>query len=305
MGYERHIPAMAEEVADLLVTDPDGIYIDATLGTGGHTAYLMDHVPGSFRVIGLDQDRLAIEEARGFLERHSGRIEFLHGNFRNIKDLAGVESCTGIVADLGISSLQLSDDRRGFSYQGDGPLDMSMGEEARSVTELLATAGEREISLLIKEFGEERRHRAIAREIARIGRESPITTTGELRAAVERVAGQHGLMAVLSRVFQAFRIWANSEMDALEEFLPQAVELLEPGGRIVVISYHSLEDRIVKRFFKLEESGCVCPPDFPECRCAKKKRLRIMTRRPIRPSKEELQKNQRARSAKLRAAERI
>ena len=305
MGYERHIPAMAEEVADLLVTDTGGLYIDATLGTGGHTAYLLDHVPGSFRVIGLDQDRLAIEKASGFLERHSGRIEFLHGNFRNIKDLTGVANCTGIVADLGISSLQLSDVLRGFSYQEDGPLDMSMGEGAQSVSKLLATAGEKEISYLIKEFGEERRHRAIAREIARIGRENPMTTTGELRAAVERATGQHGLMATLSRVFQAFRIWANSEMDALEEFLPQAVELLEPGGRIVVISYHSLEDRIVKQFFKLEESECICPPDFPECRCAKKKRLRIMTRRPVRPSREELQKNQRARSAKLRAAERI
>lgn len=305
MGYERHIPAMAEEVAGLLVTDTGGIYIDATLGTGGHTAYLMDHSPGSFRVIGLDQDRIAIEEARGFLERYSDRIEFIHGNFRNIRDLAGVASCAGIVADLGLSSLQLSDPRRGFSYQEDGPLDMSMGEEARQVTELLATAEEREISLLLKRFGEERRHRSIAREIARTNLRSPITTTGELRAAVERAAGQHGLMATLSRVFQAFRIWANNEMDALEEFLPQAVELLEPGGRIVVISYHSLEDRIVKRFFKLEESGCTCPPDFPECMCEKEKRLRIMTRRPIRPSKEELQENQRARSAKLRAAERI
>ncbi len=305
MGYERHIPVMAREVADLLVTDLDGIYIDATLGTGGHTGYLMDNLDGSFNVIGLDQDRIALGEARSSLERHSHRIEFLLGNFRKIKSLVGVARCAGIVADLGISSLQLSDPRRGFSYQWDWPLDMSMGEGARSVTELLATAEERDISLLIKKFGEERRHRTIAREISRTSRRAPITTTGELRAAVERSAGQHGLMATLSRVFQAFRIWANSEMEALEEFLPQAVDLLEPGGRIVVISYHSLEDRIVKQFFKLEESGCTCPPDFPECRCAKEKRLRIITRRPIRPSKEELEENQRARSAKLRAAERI
>jgi 16S rRNA (cytosine1402-N4)-methyltransferase len=305
MGYEQHIPALVREATDLLVTGADGVYIDATLGTGGHTAYMMENIPGSFRVIGLDQDTRAIEEARRFLAPHSDRIQFVHGNFRDIQDLVGVESCRGIIADLGLSFLQLSDTDRGFSYQQNAPLDMSMGLGARSVTELIATAGEREISEIIKEYGEERRHRSIAREICRSSSEAPLTTTGELRAAVERAASPHGLMATLSRVFQAFRIWANDEMGALEDFLPQAAGLLEPGGRIVVISYHSLEDRIVKQFFKLEQAGCVCPPDLPECRCEKEKRLKILTRRPIRPSEEEIRVNRRARSAKLRAAERI
>ncbi|HER43025.1 MAG TPA: 16S rRNA (cytosine(1402)-N(4))-methyltransferase, partial [Candidatus Eisenbacteria bacterium] len=192
-----------------------------------------------------------------------------------------------------------------FSYLNDGPLDMSMGEDGRSVRQLISTGSEREIGRVIRDFGEERRYRAVAREIVRERERGPVTGTHHLRRAVERALPEKGRMSSLSRVFQAFRIWSNEELESLEDFLPQALDLLRPGGRLVVISYHSLEDRIVKRFMKREEEGCVCPKEFPECRCGKTSRVKIITRRPVRPSQREMAENPRARSARLRAAERI
>jgi 16S rRNA (cytosine1402-N4)-methyltransferase len=305
MKYERHIPVLVEEVSSLLVTRRDGLYIDATLGTGGHAGHLLERCGASLRMIGIDRDGQAIEEARRLLTRFAGRITFIRGNFRHIGELVRGVMCDGILADLGISSLQLSDRQRGFSYLSDGPLDMSMGGKSRSVERLMASGSEREICMIIRTFGEERKCRAIARAIVKERNERSITSTGQLRKVIERVIPERGKMSSLSRVFQAFRIWANEELESLEEFLPQAVELLRPGGRLAVISYHSLEDRIVKTFFKREEAGCICPPEFPECRCEKIIRLKTVTRRPVRPSKQEVEENARARSARLRAAERI
>lgn len=296
---------MAEEATRLLLTDPDGRYIDATLGTGGHTMRLLGAGGGSLSVTGLDRDMRAIEEAKRKLASFADRVTFLHGNFRRIDTLAAKPPYDGILADLGLSSLQLSDPDRGFSYLTDGPLDMSMGGEGRSVQMLVSKGNEREIGDVLRDYGEERRYRAVAREIARERAENPITGTHHLRRVVERALPVKGRMSSLSRVFQAFRIWSNEELESLEEFLPQSVDLLKPGGRLVVISYHSLEDRIVKRFLKREEEGCVCPKEFPECRCGRSSRMNIITRRPLRPSQRETTENPRARSARLRAAERI
>jgi 16S rRNA (cytosine1402-N4)-methyltransferase len=305
MGYEQHIPVMVEEVLELLVTTSDGIYIDATLGTGGHAGKILERGGENLRLTGLDRDRRALEEAKRVLARFSGRISLALGNFRDIKDLVMGAACDGVLADLGLSTLQLSDPHRGFSYQADGPLVMSMGEEKRSVKRLIASGSERDLSMIIRTYGEEKRYRAIARAIVRARSDRPIESSGQLRDVIERAIPEKGKMASLSRVFQAFRIWANEELESLEEFLPQAVELLKPGGRLVIISYHSLEDRIVKTFFKKEETGCICPPEFPECRCQGTKRMRTITRRPIRPTKQEVEANPKARSARLRAAERI
>ena len=304
MEYEKHIPVLAEEATRYLLTDPDGRYIDATLGTGGHTLRLID-AGRSLSVTGLDRDIRALGEAKRRLARCAGRITFVHGNFRQIGTLASEPPYDGILADLGISSLQLSDPERGFSYLSDGPLDMSMGGEGRSIQRLISEGSERDIGAVLRDFGEERRYRAVAREIVRERARGPIGGTHHLRRVVERALPARGRMSSLSRIFQAFRIWSNEELESLEEFLPRSLDLLKPGGRLVVISYHSLEDRIVKRFLREEEKGCVCPKEFPECRCGREARVRIMTRRPVRPSRHEMAENPRARSARLRAAERI
>jgi 16S rRNA (cytosine1402-N4)-methyltransferase len=305
MGYERHIPVMVEETMRLLLTRGDGFYIDATLGTGGHAWHILERGGKQLRLVGLDRDGMALAEAKSFLAPFSERVTFTLGNFRHIKNLVGTAACDGVLADLGLSTLQLSDPGRGFSYQTDGPLVMSMGEGGRSVEELLAAGSERQLGTIIRTYGEERRYRSIAREIVKARREGPIERTGQLRDIIERAIPERGKMSSLSRVFQSFRIWSNEELESLEEFLPQAVELLRPGGRLVVISYHSLEDRIVKQFFKKEEAGCICPPEFPECRCQETKRMRTITRRPIRSASSEVEANPKARSARLRAAERI
>jgi 16S rRNA (cytosine1402-N4)-methyltransferase len=186
-----------------------------------------------------------------------------------------------------------------------GPLDMAMGEDGLSVAEFISSSEEREIADMLREYGEERRSRAIAREIVRLRDSRGMESTLQLREAVSRAAPARDVNGTLSRVFQALRVWANGELESLSEFLPAAVEHSNPGARIVVISYHSLEDRIVKRFFRQEALGCVCPKDFPECRCGKLPRLTVLTRSAVRPSPEEIERNSRSRSAKLRAAERL
>ncbi len=305
MAFEEHIPVLAEEALRLLLTDPEGRYIDSTLGTGGHTLRLLDAGGASLEVTGLDRDARAIEEARRRLAGFSGRVTFLHGNFRRIGALASNPPYDGILADLGLSSLQLSDPERGFSYLRDGPLDMSMGGEGRSIRDLVSEGSEREIGRVIRDLGEERRYREVAREIVKERSAGPITGTHHLRRVVERALPVRGRMGSLSRIFQAFRIWSNEELESLEDFLPQSLDLLGRGGRLVVISYHSLEDRMVKRFLRREEEGCICPKEFPECRCGRTGRVKIITRRPVRPSERERMSNPKARSARLRAAERI
>jgi 16S rRNA (cytosine1402-N4)-methyltransferase len=303
--YVYHTPVMADTVTAFLLERPGTFYIDATVGTGGHTEALCVAGGDRITVLGIDRDRSALEVARSRLAPFGNRVSLVCGNFRDVAELVDTEGCDGFMLDLGLSSFQLSDANRGFSYQQDGPLDMAMGKDARSVRDLLATASVEEIGRILAEYGEVKRNRAVARAVVGARERKRIERTRELRAVVERVIPQRGSMAALSRIFQAFRIWANGEMENLRGVLPDALDLLRPGGRLVVISYHSLEDRIVKRFFRREERGCICPPDFPECKCGRMPRLTVLTPKPVLPSAREVEGNPRARSARLRAAAKI
>lgn len=301
----RHIPVMAETAVELLLPRPGGLYVDGTVGTGGHAELILGAGDGRTELVGVDRDPGAIAEARARLAPFGSRATLVCGNFRDIASFLGGRKADGVLLDLGVSTYQLSDANRGFSYSSNGPLDMAMGRDGRSVGAFVTSADEKEICSVLREYGEERRARAIAREIARFRESRGMETTLQLREAVAKAAPREDLNGTLSRVFQALRIWANGELESLSTFLPSAVECLNPGARIVIISYHSLEDRIVKRFFRDEEKGCVCPRDFPECRCGRSPRLVVVTRSALRPSEEEIERNSRSRSAKLRAAERL
>jgi len=300
-----HTPVMADIVTAFLLEKPGSFYIDGTAGTGGHTEALLVAGGDRITVFGIDRDRSVLETARSRLAPFGARVSLVCGNFRDVAGLVGARGCDGFMLDLGLSSFQLSDAARGFSYLQDGPLDMAMGDDGRSVRDLLASAGVEEIGRILKEYGEVIRSRAVARAIVEARERERIERTRQLRVAVERVIPQRGRLAALSRIFQAFRIWANEELDNLRAVLPDALDLLRPGGRIAVISYHSLEDRIVKHFFRREERGCTCPPDIPECRCGRKPRLLVLTPKPVLPSADEVAGNPRARSARLRVAEKV
>lgn len=299
-----HQPVMKREVLDYLVKDPEGLYVDCTLGTGGHALEILRR-NRKVNLIGVDRDEAALEIARERLKSFAPRVEFFLGNFREPERYLGERRCSGFLLDLGISSFQLSDERRGFSYMKDGPLDMSMGSGSRSVVKFITSADTRMIKDVLKEFGEVRTPGRIARSIIETRDRQKIERTFQLRDIVAGVVPPHRLYGTLSRVFQALRIWANDETGSLDDFLKSSLRHLKSGGRIVIISYHSLEDRLVKRFFRSKAKGCICPPDFPVCTCGKKPELRIITRRPVTPGREEIEENSRARSAKLRAAERI
>jgi len=305
MSAIRHIPVLADTAVELLLARRVGFFVDGTIGTGGHTELILGRSGERAEVLGIDRDRGAIEEARVRLVAFGSRVRLVRGNFREIASLLGGRKADGFLLDLGVSTYQLSDPKRGFSYMASGPLDMAMGEDGRSVEEFISSADEKEIAGVLRQYGEERRSRSIARGIVRLRNSRGIETTLQLRDAVVKVAPHKDVNGTLSRVFQALRIWANGELENLEAFLPQAVEHSNPGARIVIISYHSLEDRIVKQFFRQEERGCTCPRDIPECRCGRLPRLAVLTRSAVRPSPEEVERNPRARSAKLRAAERL
>jgi len=300
-----HTPVLVDEVVRFLMTGREGKYIDGTVGMGGHAEAILEAGGEKVRLIGIDRDPKALAEAEARLRRFGDRATLVRGNFSEISEQLAGGKCEGILLDLGISSLQIADRDRGFSYLADGPLDMAMGPDGGDVEELVDTATEPQLAGIIREYGEERRSRAIAREICRERSAGRIENTARLRAAIERAAPARDTISTLARVFQALRIWANRELEALAAFLPAALEICAPGGRLVLISYHSLEDRTVKRFFQAEEKGCTCPSDFPECVCGRQPRLRVLTRRPVVPGEKEISDNPRARSARLRAAERL
>jgi 16S rRNA (cytosine1402-N4)-methyltransferase len=305
MSTVRHTPVLAEAAVELLLARKSGLFVDGTVGTGGHAELILETAASSTEVLGIDRDAGALDVARARLAGFGTRVKFVCANFRDIARLLDGRKADGFLLDLGVSTYQLSDAKRGFSYMANGPLDMAMGRDGLSVGEFIATSEEREIAAVLREYGEERRARAIAREIVRFRDSRGMETTLQLREAVAKVASPRDVNGTLSRVFQALRIWANGELESLSEFLPAAVEHSNRGARIVVISYHSLEDRVVKRFFRQEALGCVCPKDLPECRCGKLPRLAVLTRSAVRPSPEEIERNSRSRSAKLRAAERL
>ncbi len=309
-----HIPVLAEEVMSILAPAPGSLQIDATLGGGGHTERILEATDPDGRLLGLDADGAAIARVDGRLRpRYGDRLVLRQANFRELAGVArdaGFDAVDGTLFDLGLSSYQLADSGRGFGFRAGGPLDMRF-DASRGVpaSDLLATLDAAELTALFRRYGEEPKAGRIARAIVDARRTAPVATAEELAALVERVSPRNPRQPrrthPATRVFQALRIAVNEELDALQEGLAAAVDLLRPGGRLVVLSYHSLEDRIVKRFFAAERRGCVCPPEIPVCVCGRNPRLRLLTRRSVTPTPAEIEANPRARSARLRAAERL
>ncbi len=310
---EGHLPVLAEEVIEMLQPAAGSLQIDATVGGGGHTERILEASDPDGRLLGLDADGAAIARVAQRLERFGDRLVLRQANFRElgaVAPAAGFGAVDGLLFDLGLSSFQLADTERGFGFRAGGPLDMRFdATRGVSAAELLVTLDATELTALFRRFGEEPFAPRIARAIVEARRSAPITTAEELAALVERVAprtapGRRRIHPA-TRVFQALRIAVNEELDALSEALAAAVDLLRPGGRLVVLSYHSLEDRIVKRFLDAERKGCICPPSVPVCVCGRTPRLRLVTRPSLTPTDAEIAANPRARSARLRAAERI
>jgi 16S rRNA (cytosine1402-N4)-methyltransferase len=309
-----HIPVLAEEVMSMLAPAPGSLQIDATLGGGGHTERILEATDPDGRLLGLDADGAAIARVVDRLQpRFGDRLVTRQANFRELATVApqaGFGQVDGAFFDLGLSSFQLADTERGFGFRAGGPLDMRF-DTSRGVpaAELLATLDAAELTALFRQYGEEPKAPRIARAIVDARRTAPVRTAEELAALIERVAPpnprQPRRTHPATRVFQALRIAVNQELDALQEALSAALDLLRPGGRLVVLSYHSLEDRIVKRFIAAERRGCVCPPEVPICVCGRNPRLRLLTRPSITPTAAEVEANPRARSARLRAAERL
>jgi 16S rRNA (cytosine1402-N4)-methyltransferase len=313
-GTSRHEPIMTAEVAAMLDPRPGRSYIDATVGGGGHAERILAASDPDGRLLGLDADGAAIARVRDHLGPHFGsRLRLRQANFRDLATVApaeGFEAVDGCLFDLGLSSDQLADSARGFGFRTGGRLDMRF-DTGRGVpaAELLATLGSDELTALFRRYGEEPFAGRIARAIVEARRAGPIETAEELAALVARVtpgrAPGRRRIHPATRVFQALRIAVNEELDALRDGLAAAVELLQPGGRLVVLSYHSLEDRIVKRFIQAERRGCTCPPEAPVCICGRQPRLRLVVPRGLVAAEAEIAQNPRARSARLRAAERL
>lgn len=319
--YSQHVPVMMDEVLERLQPRPGGQYIDGTLGGGGHTAAILERSAPDGRVLGIDADLHALERVKIRLQDaiNSGRLQLMHGNFvdlAQIVDEASLTSIQGILLDLGFSSDQMDDSQRGFSFSADGPLDMRLDQSlAVSASDLVNSASEEELADIFWRYGEENRARRIARRIVRERAKGSITRTSQLAAlAAAGVRYKAGTIHPATRVFQALRIAVNHELENLEAALPQMLDVLSQcseagikpgmvGGRMAIISFHSLEDRIVKMFMRREAKDCLCPPQTPVCICGHKARLRILTPKPLVPSAQEIANNPRARSAKLRAAE--
>jgi len=311
---DGHLPVMVEEVVTMLAAVPGSLQIDATLGGGGHAERILEASDPDGRLLGLDADGAAIARVRARLTpRFGDRLRLRQANFRELAAVGPAEgfgSVDGCLFDLGLSSFQLADAGRGFGIRTGGPLDMRF-DTGRGVpaAELLASLGTAELTALFRKYGEEPFAGRIARAIVEARRVAPVRTAEELAALIERVAPARapGRRRVhpATRVFQALRIAVNEELDALEAGLAAALDLLRPGGRLVVLSYHSLEDRIVKRFFQAERRGCTCPPEVPVCVCGRAPRLRLVVSKGLVPGEAEIAANPRARSARLRAAERL
>jgi 16S rRNA (cytosine1402-N4)-methyltransferase len=304
-----HIPVLAEEVRKLLAVRPGDTVVDATFGAGGHAALLAADLRGHGKLLAIDRDSSARTYFERFRRRTGVQARFLRGEFATVLGQLAANGmlADAILLDLGVSSMQIDQPERGFSYAVDAPLDMRMDMTADvTAAELVNHMPERELEQVFRRYGEERFARQISRAIGRRRREGPLERTGQLvetiKAAIPAPA-RFGEGHPAKRVFQALRIAVNDELGQLENALPAALSMLPPGRRLAVISFHSLEDRIVKRFFQVEQRGCVCPPDFPVCACGREPALRIVTPKVVRPSARETALNPRAASARLRVAE--
>jgi len=289
----------------MLEPERGGLFVDATVGAGGHAESLLERGT-EIRLLGIDRDPDALALAGERLARFAERVELVAGDFADLDALLSEQPpAAGILADLGVSSMQLDRGERGFSFRRDGPLDMRMGRSGRTAADIVATASVDELSRIFRDYGEERMAAKIARGIVAERTRGPIQTTRQLARIVAGEKGSREKIDPATRVFQALRIEVNQELVALGRFLAAAVARLKPGGRLAVISYHSLEDRIVKDAFRRDSGVCSCPPKLPTCICGARAALKLLTRRPIRPGEAELRRNPRSRSARLRVAEKL
>ena len=304
-----HVPVLLQEVITALQPQPGGIYVDGTVGAGGHAAAVLEASAPDGQLYGFDQDHSALEIAAGNLAKFGNRVHLAHANFKHLDQTIrrlNVSPVNGILLDLGVSSMQFDQPDRGFSFQADGPLDMRMNPTTgQTASDLVNKLPQDELANLIYKYGEERQSRRIARAIVQA---RPIYSTQELAAIVAKATwkpGKAGRSKIhpATQTFQALRIAVNNELTILEQVLPQALRLLKPKGRLAVISFHSLEDRIVKQFFRQEAQDCICPPEQPICTCRHKSTVSIITKKPISPTLAEIDVNPRARSAKLRVVE--
>jgi len=308
---QLHKPVLLKECIEGLNIKPEGIYLDGTLGRAGHSLEIVKRL-SSGRLIAIDRDMTAIEESRKTLEPFMDRVTLVHGNFRDLKSILdglNIDRVDGMLFDLGVSSPQLDDKERGFSYMADAPLDMRMDKgETLSAYEVVNGWDEQRLRKILFEYGEERYAARIAEAIVKRRQRKPIETTLELVEIIKSAMPAAALREKqhpAKRSFQAIRIAVNDELGSISDMLSDAVDRLRAGGRLAVISFHSLEDRLVKNAMQSGEKGCTCPKDFPVCVCGFKPKLKVITRKPITASEEEIRENPRARSAKLRIAERI
>lgn len=311
MSGFHHVSVFAEEAVEGLAPRAGGVYVDCTLGGAGHSKRILERTHPNGKLIAIDRDMKAIENGQKVLANFGGRYRLVHANFRHLKKIVeqyAPEGVDGILFDLGVSSPQLDERERGFSYMQDAPLDMRMDTtQSFSAYDLVNTWSGKEIARVICQYGEERWGKRIAEFIVKARKKGPIRTTGELvdiiKAAIPAAARREGPHPA-KRTFQAFRIAVNDELNTFEKAIRDAIDCLKPGGRLAVITFHSLEDRIAKTVLHEAARGCVCPPELPVCQCQNEPKLKILTRKPILPSREESEQNPRARSAKLRIAER-
>ncbi len=302
-----HTPVLTEEVISFLAVQRGGRYVDCTLGSGGHSRAILEaSAPGGV-LLGLDADPAAVQLTSEALSGFAGSVRFVNANFRDLRDVCNrheFEPVHGVLFDLGVSSLQLGSAERGFSFQAEAPLDMRFGpDQTLTAAEIVNEYSETDLANVIWQYGEERASRRIARRIVAA---RPISTTTKLAGIVARaIPGGRKRIHPATRTFQALRIAVNDELTAITEALDQARDVLGSGGRIVAISFHSLEDRIVKQFMQRESRDCICPPEIPVCSCDHKATLKVLTKRPVKPADAEVSTNPRSRSARLRAAERL
>ena len=305
---EYHKPVLFDEVMDNIITDKDAVYVDCTLGGGGHTEGILENSSKNSKVVAIDQDVQAIEFAKKRLEKYGNKLQIFQDNFRNIDTavyLAGFEKVDRILMDIGVSSNQLDNAKRGFSYRFEARLDMRMDSNLKiSAYEVINNFSEKDLADIIYKYGEEPKSRKIAKKIVEYRKNKPVETTTELADIVIKSIGKSMKRHPAKRTFQAIRIFVNKELEILSETLDKAVKLLGKNGKLLVITFHSLEDRIVKEKFREYENPCTCPSDIPICVCGKQSLGKVITKKPIVAKELELAENNRAHSAKLRIFER-